>query len=323
MRHQLARRGPRRSRASTRSGRCIVAVDPRYFRPTEVDSLLGDASKARAKLGWTPRIRFAELVAEMMREDLKAAERDALVKKHGFAALRLTTSNRADAPQPAQDLRRRPSRHGRARPSCGRSQRRGARDIVTRTHAELDLTAQADGARLLRAPSGRSTCCSPRRRSAASTPTTPIRPSSSATTSRSQTNVIHEAWRAGVRELLFLGSSCIYPRLAPAADARGRAAHRPARADQRAVRDRQDRRHQAVRVVQPPVRHRLPQRDADQPLRAGRQLPSREQPRDPRRSSAASTRRRRPAPRRSSSGAPARRGASSSTSTTWPRPACT
>ncbi len=69
-----------------RGRRRIVAVDPRYFRPTEVDSLLGDASKARAKLGWTPRVRFAELVAEMMRADLKAAERDELLKKHGFAA---------------------------------------------------------------------------------------------------------------------------------------------------------------------------------------------------------------------------------------------
>jgi len=67
-------------------GRCIVAVDPGYLRPTEVESLLGDASKARAKLGWVPRVRFAELVAEMMREDLKAARRDQLVKKHGFAA---------------------------------------------------------------------------------------------------------------------------------------------------------------------------------------------------------------------------------------------
>ena len=57
-------------------GKCIVAVDPRYFRPTEVETLLGDASKAKAKLGWVPKIRFAELVAEMMREDLKAAERD-------------------------------------------------------------------------------------------------------------------------------------------------------------------------------------------------------------------------------------------------------
>jgi GDPmannose 4,6-dehydratase len=66
-------------------GKCIVAVDPRYFRPTEVETLLGDASKAKRKLGWAPKIRFAELVAEMMREDLKAAERDELVKKHGFA----------------------------------------------------------------------------------------------------------------------------------------------------------------------------------------------------------------------------------------------
>jgi GDPmannose 4,6-dehydratase len=67
-------------------GACIVRVDPRYFRPTEVDALLGDATKARVKLGWTPKVRFAGLVAEMMREDLKAAERDDLVKKHGFPA---------------------------------------------------------------------------------------------------------------------------------------------------------------------------------------------------------------------------------------------
>ena len=67
-------------------GKCIVQVDPRYFRPTEVETLLGDATKAREKLGWTPRTTFAELVAEMVREDFKAAERDELVKKHGFKA---------------------------------------------------------------------------------------------------------------------------------------------------------------------------------------------------------------------------------------------
>jgi GDPmannose 4,6-dehydratase len=66
------------------AGKCIVAVDERYFRPTEVETLLGDASKARTKLGWTPKITFKELVAEMVREDLKAAERDELVKKHGY-----------------------------------------------------------------------------------------------------------------------------------------------------------------------------------------------------------------------------------------------
>ena len=68
------------------SGKCIVAVDARYFRPTEVETLLGDASKARIKLGWTPKISFEELVSEMVREDLKSAERDELVKKHGYAA---------------------------------------------------------------------------------------------------------------------------------------------------------------------------------------------------------------------------------------------
>jgi GDPmannose 4,6-dehydratase len=65
-------------------GRCIVQVDPRYFRPTEVETLLGDASKAKQKLGWTPKVTFSELVAEMATEDLKDADRDALVKKHGF-----------------------------------------------------------------------------------------------------------------------------------------------------------------------------------------------------------------------------------------------
>lgn len=67
------------------NGKVIVKVDPRYFRPTEVETLLGDPSKAKEKLGWTPQTRFEELVSEMVREDLKSAERDELVKKHGFA----------------------------------------------------------------------------------------------------------------------------------------------------------------------------------------------------------------------------------------------
>jgi len=70
------------------NGRMIAAVDPRYFRPTEVDTLLGDAGNARRKLGWQPRTSFAELVAEMVREDLKAAERDQLVLREGFKAYR-------------------------------------------------------------------------------------------------------------------------------------------------------------------------------------------------------------------------------------------
>ena len=68
------------------NGNCIVAVDPRYFRPTEVETLLGDASKAKRTLGWEPKITFQELVREMVREDLKSAERDELVKRHGYYA---------------------------------------------------------------------------------------------------------------------------------------------------------------------------------------------------------------------------------------------
>lgn len=67
-------------------GNCIVAVDPRYFRPAEVETLLGDASNAKNKLGWTPKTTFEELVTEMVREDLKSAERDELVKRHGYSA---------------------------------------------------------------------------------------------------------------------------------------------------------------------------------------------------------------------------------------------
>jgi GDPmannose 4,6-dehydratase len=64
-------------------GNCFVAVDPRYFRPTEVETLLGDPTKANRKLGWKPKISFQELVAEMVREDFRSAQRDELVKKHG------------------------------------------------------------------------------------------------------------------------------------------------------------------------------------------------------------------------------------------------
>src|SRR6202790_4580249 len=66
------------------TGKCILAIDPRYFRPAEVETLLGDASKAKRQLGWSPQTSFRDLVSEMMREDLKLAERDELVKKHGF-----------------------------------------------------------------------------------------------------------------------------------------------------------------------------------------------------------------------------------------------
>jgi GDPmannose 4,6-dehydratase len=70
------------------TGREIVRVDPRYFRPTEVDSLLGDARKAREKLGWTAEVSFPDLVEEMVATDLELAKRDAMVAKQGFRVYR-------------------------------------------------------------------------------------------------------------------------------------------------------------------------------------------------------------------------------------------
>lgn len=66
------------------NGRTIVKVDPRYFRPTEVASLIGDPTKAREKLNWSPKTSFKQLVSEMMSEDVKLATRDVLVLRHGF-----------------------------------------------------------------------------------------------------------------------------------------------------------------------------------------------------------------------------------------------
>jgi GDPmannose 4,6-dehydratase len=67
------------------TGRVVVRVDPRYFRPAEVDTLLGDATKARRQLGWAPEVTFDELVREMVESDWRLAQRDALVEREGFA----------------------------------------------------------------------------------------------------------------------------------------------------------------------------------------------------------------------------------------------
>jgi GDPmannose 4,6-dehydratase len=66
------------------TGDVLVKIDPRYFRPTEVDHLLGDPSKAKDKLGWKPRVEFEDLVRIMVKEDVEEAEKDAFIKKKGF-----------------------------------------------------------------------------------------------------------------------------------------------------------------------------------------------------------------------------------------------
>ncbi|HEY2419703.1 MAG TPA: GDP-mannose 4,6-dehydratase [Steroidobacteraceae bacterium] len=66
------------------TGRAVIKIDPRYFRPTEVETLLGDASKARDKLGWVPETDFQTLVTEMVTQDMELAKRDAVMARHGF-----------------------------------------------------------------------------------------------------------------------------------------------------------------------------------------------------------------------------------------------
>ena len=79
-------------KALDQDGKVIVAIDPRYFRPTEVETLLGDPTKAQQELGWTPRTSFDDLVKEMVEADLLSAQRDALVRRHGYAAYNVRES---------------------------------------------------------------------------------------------------------------------------------------------------------------------------------------------------------------------------------------
>jgi GDPmannose 4,6-dehydratase len=69
------------------SNKPIVLIDPRFFRPTEVETLLGDASMAKNELGWEPRITFKELVSEMVKEDFKLAQKNELIRRHGYSIL--------------------------------------------------------------------------------------------------------------------------------------------------------------------------------------------------------------------------------------------
>jgi GDPmannose 4,6-dehydratase len=69
---------------NSETGECIIEVDSRYYRPTEVETLLGDPTKAKRELGWEPRVTFAELVQEMAQKDLQEAEMEDLCRRNGF-----------------------------------------------------------------------------------------------------------------------------------------------------------------------------------------------------------------------------------------------
>jgi GDPmannose 4,6-dehydratase len=88
MRIEWRGRGQDETGVDKASGKTVVRIDPRYFRPTEVDTLLGDASRARKELGWKPAVSFEALVEEMVREDLAHAERDALIADKGYTVFK-------------------------------------------------------------------------------------------------------------------------------------------------------------------------------------------------------------------------------------------
>ena len=267
---RVAGQGRRREgRRRRRRARSWSQIDPRYFRPTEVDLLLGDPTKARAKLGWKhkttlPRAGDGDGARPICRSQRASAERRATMSRPTSCVYALQGQAR---------LGRRPSRHGRVGAIVRRLGARGLRDPDASSAQRASICArQAEVEAWMRADAAATSCSSRRRRSAASSPTTRCPAEFLYDNLAIEANVIHAAHGAGRREAAVPRLVLHLPEARAAADARGRAADRPARADQRVVRDRQDRRHQALPGLSPAVRLRLHLGHADQPLRAGRQL---------------------------------------------------
>src|SRR3954468_9339206 len=196
---------------AAKAGQTVVRMDPRYLRPSEVETLLGDATKAREQLGWKPRIGFRELVTEMMEQDLRLAEREDLARRHGHT-VHGDRGERTRSPETPIYVAGHRGLAGSA--LVRRLRSKGYRNLITRTHAELDLTdAPAVREFLGREKPGVVLLAAAKAGGILANDTYPAQFIHE--NLAIQTNVIHEAFRAGVAELLFLGSSCIYPRDCP------------------------------------------------------------------------------------------------------------
>jgi GDP-D-mannose dehydratase len=212
----------RRARATP-----IVRVDPRYFRPTEVETLLGDPTKAKAKLGWTPKHRLARTGQEMVREDLKSAERDAWSRSTASRPTTTTSRRYAHPGAVARDLQ--PRRPWNAKIYVAGHRGLVGSAIVAQPAASATATSQSAPAHACRARPHRPGATEAF--FAAEKPdyvflaaakvggihaNNATRPSSSATTWRSRpTSSTRRTEHGAGKRLLFLGSSCIYPKLAP------------------------------------------------------------------------------------------------------------
>ena len=229
--------------------------------------MLGDASKARRQLGWTPQVDVRRARARDGRARL-AARRSAT-----------RSSSAKDSPPTSTTNEQGPPRFSSPAHAASWVRRSAVRSPLAAYDPCLGAVAQRARSARPRPPSSGS---SPRERpeyvfmAAAKVGGIVANDTYPADFIRDnlviQTNVIDAAYRNGTRKFCFLGSSCIYPRLAPQPMTRGVAADRTARADERVVCRRQDRRHQDVPGVRASVRLQRDLRDADEPLRPRRQL---------------------------------------------------
>ncbi len=220
------------------SGRTLIKIDPRYFRPTEVDTLLGDASKARQRLGWQPQIGFEQLVRRWSPRIWRW--RAAMRSWPARASRPISIANSGSVSARRADLRRRPQWPGRLRPSCGGWQPPAPAICCCARARELDLRRQDEVERFfeaappaIRVPGGgegRRHRGQPQRAGAV-----PARQSADP----------DQRHRCGVSpwgpQAAVPGLQLHLPARRPAADDRGVPAHRAARAHQRVVCDRQDR----------------------------------------------------------------------------------
>ena len=200
-------------RARCKPGDVIVRVDPRYFRPTEVETLLGDPAKAKAKLGWEPTIGFAETGAARWSRATTPAPSATAWSSWRASRPTTTTSERLHG-RDAPHLRRRPPRPGGQRHRAPPAGRRLHEPAARARHAELDLTDERATRAFFEAERPEYVFLAAAKVGGIvannTYPAEFIRDNLAI-----QTNVIHAAHLAGVQRLLFLGISCIYPRLAP------------------------------------------------------------------------------------------------------------
>ena len=191
-------------------GRCIVAVDPRYFRPTEVETLLGNPAKAKAKLGWVPKTSFDEMVTEMVTADYELAKRDALVRGRD-TRYSITMSNYMQ-----KDAKIFVAGHrGLAGSAIVRKLGSlGYENLLLRTRQEVDLQDSNAVSRLF-AEQRPEFVFLAAAKVGGILANRDFPADFIAQNLRIQSNVIESAYRTQVKRLLFLGSSCIYPKLAP------------------------------------------------------------------------------------------------------------